>query len=153
MTLELFENILLVLLVLVSLALVGLVLLQQGRGANVGAAFGGGAGSVFGSVGPANFLQRLTTWMAVFFFLITFGLAYVAKEQAVGQDEDLLPEAAPQGSEEGVPGDVPFDGLMTLDEDVPPAAPGEAGDEPVNVPEVPDTEGPEEDESGASIPG
>ena len=56
------EKVFLVLLVLDALALIGLVLLQQGKGADVGAAFGSGSsGTVFGSSGGANFLTRLTT--------------------------------------------------------------------------------------------
>lgn len=116
MTLELIESILLILLVLVSLALIGLVLLQQGKGANAGAAFGGGgANSVFGAVGPANFLQRLTTWLAVLFFAITFGLAYIASERARGEENFALPEAPEDASTEAGGADEPFGGLMDLD--------------------------------------
>ena len=76
------EKVFLVLLVLDALALIGLVLLQQGKGADVGAAFGSGSsGTVFGSSGGANFLTRLTTFFAVLFFLLSFGLAYLAKER------------------------------------------------------------------------
>ena len=66
------EKVFLVLLVLDALALIGLVLLQQGKGADVGAAFGSGSsGTVFGSSGGANFLTRLTTVFAVFFFVLS----------------------------------------------------------------------------------
>ena len=76
------EKIFLVLLVLDALALIGLVLLQQGKGADVGAAFGSGSsGTVFGSSGGANFLTRLTTFFAVLFFVLSFSLAYLAKER------------------------------------------------------------------------
>ena len=76
------EKVFLVLLVLDALALIGLVLLQQGKGADVGAAFGSGSsGTVFGSSGGANFLTRLTTFFAVLFFVLSFGLAYLAKER------------------------------------------------------------------------
>src|ERR1700704_1400453 len=64
--------------VLTALALCGLVLLQHGKGADVGAAFGGGAsGSLFGASGSANFLSRTTAVLAVVFFLTTFVLAYL----------------------------------------------------------------------------
>ena len=67
------EKVFLVLLVLDALALIGLVLLQQGKGADVGAAFGSGSsGTVFGSSGGANFLTRLTTFFAVLFFVLSF---------------------------------------------------------------------------------
>ena len=84
------EKVFLVLLVLDALALIGLVLLQQGKGADVGAAFGSGSsGTVFGSSGGANFLTRLTTFFAVLFFLLSFGLAYLAKERT--QSSATLP--------------------------------------------------------------
>ena len=84
------EKIFLVLLVLDALALIGLVLLQQGKGADVGAAFGSGAsGTVFGSSGGANFLTRLTTLFAVLFFVLSFSLAYLAKERT--QSSATLP--------------------------------------------------------------
>jgi preprotein translocase subunit SecG len=65
--------------VLSALAVIGLVLLQHGKGADVGAAFGGGAsGSLFGATGSANFLSRATAVIAVVFFLSSLGLAYLA---------------------------------------------------------------------------
>ena len=64
--------------VLVALCIIGLVLLQHGKGADVGAAFGSGAsGSLFGASGSANFLSRTTAALAVVFFLTTFVLAYL----------------------------------------------------------------------------
>jgi preprotein translocase subunit SecG len=84
------EKVFLVLLVLDALALIGLVLLQQGKGADVGAAFGSGSsGTVFGSSGGANFLTRLTTLFAVLFFVLSFSLAYMAKERT--QSSATLP--------------------------------------------------------------
>ena len=77
------ENVLLGLLVVDALALIVLVLIQQGKGADVGAAFGsGGSNTMFGSAGSGSFLSRTTTWLSVGFFLISFGLAYTAKERA-----------------------------------------------------------------------
>ncbi len=69
--------------VIVGLALIGLVLMQHGKGADAGAAFGGGggsggAGSVFGSSGSANFLSRTTAILATVFFMTSLGLAYLA---------------------------------------------------------------------------
>ncbi|HKB62179.1 MAG TPA: preprotein translocase subunit SecG [Burkholderiales bacterium] len=64
--------------VVVALFIIGLVLLQHGKGADVGAAFGSGAsGSLFGASGSANFLSRTTAALAVVFFLTTFVLAYL----------------------------------------------------------------------------
>ena len=80
---ENLETVLLILLVADALALVTLILLQQGKGADIGAAFGsGGSNTVFGSAGGASFLMKMTTWLAIGFFLISFGLAYTAKERA-----------------------------------------------------------------------
>ena len=75
--------ILLILLVLDAIALGALVLLQQGKGADIGAAFGSGAASaVFGGAGSASFLAKLTAWLAMGFFLLSLGLAFTAKERA-----------------------------------------------------------------------
>ena len=77
------SSILLILQVISSLLVIVLVLLQQGKGADMGAAFGGGsAGSVFGSAGAANFLSRATKWAAILFFATTIGLAWLAHHPA-----------------------------------------------------------------------
>ena len=77
------EAVLLVLLIVDALALTVLVLLQQGKGADVGAAFGSGtSNTMFGSAGGASFMTKVTTWLAIGFFAIAFGLAYTAKERA-----------------------------------------------------------------------
>jgi preprotein translocase subunit SecG len=71
------EIFILILHVLAALGIIGLVLLQHGKGADVGAAFGSGAsGSVFGATGSANFLSRATAILAVVFFLTSMGLTY-----------------------------------------------------------------------------
>jgi preprotein translocase subunit SecG len=68
--------------VIVALGIIGLVLLQHGKGADVGAAFGSGAsGSLFGASGSANFLSRTTAILATVFFLTTFVLAYLASHR------------------------------------------------------------------------
>ena len=65
--------------VLIALAIIGLVLLQHGKGADMGSGFGGGAsGSLFGASGSANFLSRATAALATVFFLTSLGLAYLA---------------------------------------------------------------------------
>jgi preprotein translocase subunit SecG len=77
------ETIVLVLHVLTALAVCGLVLLQHGKGADVGAAFGGGAsGSIFGATGSANFLSRATAILAAVFFLSSMGLTYFSGRKA-----------------------------------------------------------------------
>ena len=65
--------------VLIALAIIGLVLLQHGKGADMGSGFGGGAsGSLFGATGSANFLSRATAALATVFFITSLGLAYLA---------------------------------------------------------------------------
>ena len=65
--------------VLVALGIIGLVLIQHGKGADMGASFGGGSsGSLFGATGSANFLSRFTAILATIFFLTSLGLAYLA---------------------------------------------------------------------------
>ncbi|HEX5463656.1 MAG TPA: preprotein translocase subunit SecG [Burkholderiales bacterium] len=72
--------------VVVAIAVVGLVLLQHGKGADAGAAFGGGAsGSMFGATGSANFLSRATAVLATIFFLTSMGLTYLASHQTGSQ--------------------------------------------------------------------
>lgn len=65
--------------VIAALAIIGLVLLQHGKGADMGAAFGSGSsGSLFGASGSANFLSRTTAILAAVFFATSLGLAYLA---------------------------------------------------------------------------
>ena len=72
-------SVLLTIQVITSLSIIVLVLLQQGKGADMGSSFGSGsAGSLFGATGAANFLSRTTKWVAVLFFASTLGLAYVS---------------------------------------------------------------------------
>jgi preprotein translocase subunit SecG len=80
----LWLNILIVVHVVVALAIIGLVLLQHGKGADMGSGFGGGAsGSLFGATGSANFLSRATAVLATIFFLLSLALAYVATKKPV----------------------------------------------------------------------
>jgi preprotein translocase subunit SecG len=75
---SMLESILLVVHVLVALAVCGFVLLQHGKGADMGAAFGSGAsGSLFGAAGSANFLSRTTAILAAVFFLSSLGLTWL----------------------------------------------------------------------------
>ena len=88
------EVILLSLHVLFAVAIIALVLLQQGKGADAGAAFGGGGASqtVFGSEGSGNFLTKSTSTLATLFFATSLGLAMVAKEKAGMVDQAGLPQ-------------------------------------------------------------
>ena len=87
------ETILLMFLVIDAIAVGVLVLLQQGKGADIGAAFGSGSSNtVFGSLGSASFLAKLTAWLLAAFFVISFGLAYLAKERAVALRDEGIPQ-------------------------------------------------------------
>lgn len=82
---------------LVAVALIGLILLQHGKGADMGAAFGSGAsGSLFGASGSANFLSRTTAILATVFFLTSMGLTYFS-----------LARTKPESVLEKVPATVP----------------------------------------------
>ena len=75
---ELLKTIMIVLQVLSAVGVIGLVLIQQGKGADAGAAFGSGAsGTVFGAAGSANFLSRTTAWLATVFVVCTIVLSFV----------------------------------------------------------------------------
>jgi preprotein translocase subunit SecG len=77
------ETLITVLHVLAALSVCGLVLLQHGKGADMGAAFGGGAsGSLFGATGSANFLSRTTAAVATVFFLTSFGLTWYSSQKS-----------------------------------------------------------------------
>ena len=89
---------LLIIQVLLGLVIIGLVLLQQGKGADMGASFGAGASqTLFGSDGSGNVLTKLTAWLVVLFFASSFGLALLANQKSRPVDDlDLLiPETAP----------------------------------------------------------
>lgn len=86
--------------ILAALAIIGLVLMQHGKGADMGAAFGSGAsGSLFGASGSANFLSRTTAMLAAVFFVTSLTLAYVAsnkpKTSGSVMQEAVKSEAAP----------------------------------------------------------
>ena len=90
--------------VMVCLVLIVVVLLQRGKGAEIGAVFGGGAGStVFGSRGAGNFLTKLTTGAAVVFMLTSLSLAYFATEGSESTLFEEEQEAAAAAAEETSP--------------------------------------------------
>ena len=104
-------TLLIVVQVISAIAIIVLVLLQHGKGADMGAAFGGGAsGSLFGATGSANFLSRSTGAVATVFFLATLGLAYTSTEVKRPADAGgvmgTVPPATPATS---VPAPAPKD--------------------------------------------
>lgn len=101
------QQILLMLQILVAVGLIGVVLIQHGRGADAGAAFGSGsAGSVFGARGPATLLTRVTAVLALVFFVNSMALAYMAKQHS--QDTRSVVEQLAQPAQDGAAnGDAP----------------------------------------------
>ena len=96
--------------VVLSIALIVLVLLQHGKGADAGAAFGSGASStVFGSRGSANFFSRATGIVATLFFINCLGLAYLVSHQHTTSDSIVDTYEAGQAVEQPIdaPADVP----------------------------------------------
>jgi preprotein translocase subunit SecG len=101
------EQIVLVVHLLVALAIIGLIMLQQGKGADMGASFGAGASqTLFGSSGSGNALTRATAWLVALFFVSSFSLALIANQKSdAASDLDLeipaaVESAAPAPSQE-----------------------------------------------------
>lgn len=108
------NTIVLVIHVLVGVMMVGLILIQRGKGADAGAAFGSGAsGTVFGARGSANFLSRSTAILAAIFFCTSLGLAYLGTQRETPQSlldvptesaaTDALPVVGPQQADTVLP--------------------------------------------------
>ena len=96
-----------------ALAMIGLVLVQHGKGADMGASFGSGSsGSLFGATGSANFLSRTTAVCAALFFACTLALAFMNNStsmRSVGTGGSVLDQAAPAASaaSAAAPGSIP----------------------------------------------
>jgi preprotein translocase subunit SecG len=124
---------LLVIDILACAGLIGLILLQHGKGADVGAAFGSGASqTVFGSQGSASFLTRTTAVLAVVFFAASLGLAYLSGQHAstTGGVGRLAPTTAPADK----PAPAPQTDLPALPaQPAVPAAEGKAPEQPAPV--------------------
>ncbi|MFK8018434.1 MAG: preprotein translocase subunit SecG [Pseudomonadales bacterium] len=122
------EQIVLIVHVLAALGIIGLILIQQGKGADAGASFGSGASqTVFGSGGSGNFLTKGTALLATVFFITSFGLAIFAKEKASIDVNTSLPsaeiiEAQVEGAQRAA---AAGDEVPVLDTTDIPAVPGE----------------------------
>jgi preprotein translocase subunit SecG len=125
------ENLLLIAHLVMAVALVILVLLQQGKGAQAGAAFGGGSSgssqSLFGSRGSANFLTRTTAVIATIFFITTLSLAYLYANRS--GSSSVVSGSVMEQVEEVQESDVPM---------VPADAPAEESDTKSDIPAVPE---------------
>ncbi len=124
------ESSLLVVHMLVAVTVCGLVLLQHGKGADMGAAFGSGSsGSLFGASGSANFLSRTTAVLAAVFFLSSLGLTYLGSQH--GKPRDVMQ----QGVMSDVPAPKAADTPNKVQESIPvPATAPAGGTAPVGAP-------------------
>ena len=103
---------------LAAVAMIGLILVQHGKGADMGAAFGsGGSGSLFGASGSANFLSRTTAVLASLFFACTLALAYFSNLRPVASSGSVLdrgvvsaPAAAASEAAKDIPAAIPAQG-------------------------------------------
>src|SRR3954469_21942239 len=99
--------------ILTALGMIGLILIQHGKGADMGAAFGSGAsGSLFGASGSANFLSRTTAVLAAVFFACTLALAYFGnlrptESSSVLERAAVSPATAPAPAASGAAGQIP----------------------------------------------
>ena len=92
---SLLFNIIVVIQVISALIIIGLVLLQHGKGADMGAAFGSGAsGSLFGATGSSNFMSKSTAVAAAVFFASTLGLVYASSNRTTTVDAGVMGRTA-----------------------------------------------------------
>ena len=125
-------NILVGVQMLTALAMIGLILIQHGKGADMGAAFGSGsAGSLFGASGSANFLSRTTAVLAAVFFVCTLALAYFGHARPAGGGS-LLERATSGAPAAGSAAQIP-----KADGDAP--APAAGASAPASTPAAPAT--------------
>jgi preprotein translocase subunit SecG len=111
---DLMINLILAAQMLSALAMIGLILIQHGKGADMGAAFGsGGSGSLFGATGGANFLSRTTAVLAAVFFICTLMLAYFGNARPASTGSVLegaavtVPAAVDASTAAQIPGNAP----------------------------------------------
>ncbi|MDC9727107.1 MAG: preprotein translocase subunit SecG [Candidatus Thioglobus sp.] len=111
-------QIILIIHVLLALGLIALILMQHGKGADAGAAFGAGAsGSVFGARGANSFMYKLTASVAFAFFVTSLTLAYLATNETSADNEPAsIMESA--GSVPIIPSDVPMIAPTTSESDI-----------------------------------
>ena len=124
------ETLIIVVHVVVAVGLVGLVLIQQGKGADAGAAFGGGASqTVFGSQGSGSFLTRVTTVLAIVFFVTSFSLAVFAKDRAEVAGQAGVPVVEqPASPAKAADQKAPEQGAAESQKDAAPEQPASAGE-------------------------
>jgi preprotein translocase subunit SecG len=100
--------------ILAALVMIGLVLIQHGKGADMGASFGSGAsGSLFGATGSANFLSRSTAVCAAVFFCCTLALAYSSNIRVSTEGTSVLDRAAAGAASAPASGALPIPGAAS----------------------------------------
>jgi len=125
--------------VLIALTLIGLVLIQQGKGADMGASFGAGSSAtVFGAGGSGNFLTKMTTWLAIGFFVISLVLGNLTANRTKSVEEwnDL---SKPVGEKTIATDAIPDESAepkatMNVNSDVPAADPAATKKDDTDVP-------------------
>ena len=111
------EQVILIIHVLAAMAIIGLILIQRGKGADMGASFGAGASqTLFGSTGGGNVLTRATAILVALFFATSFGLAVVAKNKASSAGDISIPVPA---AVESVPAGESASDVPSVDEVAP----------------------------------
>ncbi len=98
------ETLLIILHVVVCLFLVAIVLLQHGKGADIGATFGGSSQSLFGTEGPLPLLNKITTAAAVIFMLTSVALAYISSHTGTGSVMSEVAKPVPAQADKGTAG-------------------------------------------------
>lgn len=108
-------NVVVMIQILTALVMIGLVLVQHGKGADMGASFGSGAsGSLFGATGSANFLSRSTAVCAAIFFVCTLALAYIAHDSGrASTGSSVLDRPASAAPAASGAAQIPVDGRST----------------------------------------
>ena len=150
---HLLTSVLMAIQVISSLSIIVFVLLQQGKGADMGSSFGSGsAGSLFGASGAANFLSRTTKWLAVIFFASTIGLAYTSHHTT----NSILDGGIMQGfqSQPAAPVNVAPQGpaVPSVSGSAAPAAPAANGAEANSASSVPSVAQQPADKASVSVP-
>ena len=134
---SLMWNLVVVLQILAALVMIGLVLIQHGKGADMGASFGSGAsGSLFGATGSANFLSRSTAVCAAVFFVSTLALAYFSNDRARPATESILDRPSSSAPAASVPltGAAQVPGAASVPAALPAASSSAAAPVPVPAP-------------------
>ncbi|WP_101756787.1 preprotein translocase subunit SecG [Oceanicoccus sp. KOV_DT_Chl] len=121
------EQIILIIHMLIALAIIGLIMIQQGKGADMGASFGAGSSqTLFGSGGGGSVLTLATTWLVALFFATSFGLAVIAKNNSANAGAVDLPIPAVVESKSAADVEIPAideqalqESMGTMADDIP----------------------------------